>query len=172
MIRLLTTDFLEESQQIMKEVVADMLDGGIDQWDEIYPSLEDLRNDILGETAFGYFEENRFGAYFVMNDVFSPEYESLDWKVSGKALFIHRLSVKPSMQGRGIAKFCMSFAEAFARKNGYDAIRLDAFPKNRAAIRLYEHLNYSKIGSVMFRKGEFYCYEKSIGEYNFPILII
>jgi ribosomal protein S18 acetylase RimI-like enzyme len=57
----------------------------------------------------------------------------------------------------------MDFAEKTAAVEGYDCMRLDAFTNNTAALILYENRGYRKAGVVRFRKGEFYCYEKSTG---------
>jgi ribosomal protein S18 acetylase RimI-like enzyme len=65
-------------------------------------------------------------------------------------------------QGGGIARKLLKYADDFAVKNGYGTIRLDAFTQNERALRLYEKNGYEKVGSVLFRKGEFYCYEKKM----------
>lgn len=162
MIKCLSIDFLEESLSIIKDVVSTMKRQGIDQWDEIYPRREDVYNDIQNNEAFGYFEEDKLCGYIALNDKFSTEYNSINWSVEGKALIVHRLSVLSSMQRKGIAKECMKFAEEYAKKNGYHSIRLDAFTQNQAALKVYERLEYTRMGSVTFRKGIFYCYEKRI----------
>jgi ribosomal protein S18 acetylase RimI-like enzyme len=56
----------------------------------------------------------------------------------------------------------MSFAEETAVTRGYDCIRLDAFTRNPAALALYESRGYRRAGTVHFRKGAFYCYEKAM----------
>jgi len=54
----------------------------------------------------------------------------------------------------------MNFAEEYARSSGYSSIRLDAFLQNKAALKLYEKRGYENVGTVVFRKGVFNCYEK------------
>ncbi len=60
----------------------------------------------------------------------------------------------------------MHFVEQYAEVHGYDVIRLDAFTRNPAAVRLYEGRGYRKAGIVSFRKGPFYCFEKRIHNKN------
>ncbi len=96
--------------------------------------------------------------------IFSPaEYGSIGWNDGGRPLVMHRLCISPSLQGKGLAKHLVRFAEQYARENGYGSIRLDAFIDNERALRLYDSLNYQRKGTVTFRKGSFYCYEKTIG---------
>jgi ribosomal protein S18 acetylase RimI-like enzyme len=42
------------------------------------------------------------------------------------------------------------------------SIRLDAFTKNFYALKMYEKLNYRKVGQGYFRKGIFYIFEKAL----------
>jgi putative acetyltransferase len=98
-----------------------------------------------------------------INEKFPEEYNAVDWKITGgKNLALHRLCVKPGMQGKGFAKKLVIFAENFASMNHYKSIRLDAFSKNPAALKLYESMGYNKAGSCNFRKGLFFCFEKEM----------
>ena len=131
------------------------------QWDEQYPSREIIKKDISEGSAFGFFQSDELRGYIVLNEEYSPEYNSLEWKdKNGTALIVHRLSIKADCQGQGIAKQLMMFAEEYAINRGNSSIRLDAFLHNKAALSLYDNLGYTKVGTVTFRKGEFYCYEK------------
>jgi len=162
-IELLDHKHINEIMWLIQNVVTAMRQNGLDQWDEIYPSINEIEEDLESGCAFGFFDNDNLTAYFALNDKYSPEYNFVDWKTTGKNLIVHRLSVDPQQQGKGIAKKCMLFAEQYARENDYNSIRLDAFSENKIALRLYESLGYEKIGIVYFRKGKFYCYKKEIG---------
>jgi ribosomal protein S18 acetylase RimI-like enzyme len=79
-------------------------------------------------------------------------------------LIIHRLSVHPEFQGKGVAKEILKFIEACAFENNYSSIRLDAYSGNERALKLYENFGYKKAGQFMYPKRDlpFYCYEKNI----------
>lgn len=163
MIKKLSTDHLSDAFSIIESVIAKMNDELIFQWDEHYPTREIIEKDIDDGHAFGFFYLNELRGYIVLNEEYSPEYNSLEWTdKSGTSLIVHRLSIKANCQGQGIAKQLMIFAEEYARKNNYSSIKLDAFLHNKAALSLYEKLGYTNIGTVTFRKGEFNCYEKII----------
>jgi GNAT superfamily N-acetyltransferase len=70
--------------------------------------------------------------------------------------------VEPRLQGTGIARQLMRFAEAWAREHGYEAVRLDAFAANPRALSLYRGLGYREAGGASFRKGAFRCFEKRL----------
>ena len=99
----------------------------------------------------------------VLNEEQQPEYAEVSWEYPGRALVIHRLTIAPAFQRRGLATRLMDFAEEMAFAEGYNCIRLDAFTRNPAAFGLYERRGYRKAGVVRFRKGDLFCYEKKVG---------
>jgi len=70
--------------------------------------------------------------------------------------------VHPQHEGKGIAKLLVRYVEELAKNRQYEAIRLDVFVKNPRAVDFYNKLGYKVTGKVIFRKGEFFCYEKLI----------
>ena len=163
MIKKLSTDHLSDAFSIIESVIAKMNNERIFQWDEQYPAREIIEKDIVDGHAFGFFHLDELRGYIVLNEEYSPEYNSLEWNdKNGTALIVHRLSIKANCQGQGqgIAKQLMIFAEEYAKRNNYSSIKLDAFLHNKAALHLYEKSGYTKVGMVTFRKGEFNCYEK------------
>ena len=148
---------------IIKSAIKDMELKNIHQWDNIYPNEEVISEDIINSELYTNVENGSINAIVVLNEDQAEEYRDLKWKYNfGKQLVIHRLCVDPRTQGVGIARNLLKYADDFAVKGGYEAIRLDAFAQNERALRLYEKNGYEKVGSVNFIKGEFYCYEKNI----------
>ena len=79
-----------------------------------------------------------------------------------KNLYIHRLAIDPSQQGKGYAQKLMSFAEDKAKKNGLVSVRLDTFSQNKRNQRFYEARGYNKLSDIYFPKQSehpFHCYE-------------
>jgi ribosomal protein S18 acetylase RimI-like enzyme len=148
---------------IIRDAIADMVSRGIDQWDGIYPSAEIIRNDLQAETLYVGVGENIIKGLMVLNESQVKEYGSVKWRyTSGKQLIIHRLCIAPKYQGQGIARLMLEFAGKYGKQNHYQSIRLDAFTANQRACNLYEHAGYRIAGTVTFRKGQFYCFEKNL----------
>jgi GNAT superfamily N-acetyltransferase len=135
---------------------------GIPQWDDIYPGETVLQDDIEMQRMHLIEVEGRTAGLIVINEQESAEYADVAWRYSGKVMVVHRLTIDPSYQRTGLATRLMDFAEGVAITEGYGCIRLDAFIQNPAAMALYENRGYRKAGSVRFRKGQFFCYEKLI----------
>lgn len=140
--------------------VAHMRAQGIDQWDERYPVPEDLRRDILRGEMYLLEADGRPAAAVVLNDEQDADYQTADWRdAAGKPAVVHRLCVRPDVQGRGIARRVMEHAHAALCRDGYTSVRLDAFSQNPAALALYAGLGYRKTGKAVWRKGLFYLFE-------------
>jgi ribosomal protein S18 acetylase RimI-like enzyme len=54
----------------------------------------------------------------------------------------------------------MVHIEETLKKSGTESIRLDAFPQNPYAIKMYRKLGYKKVGDLTLRKGDFILMEK------------
>ena len=160
----------EEVQQILEMTRAcgrHMRENGIDQWDENYPDLERLEEDIHSGTLFAYRDNDQVIGIVVLNETQDPEYSEINWSTSetDKNLVVHRLAVDPEHQGQGIAQKLMDFAEEYARKKEYHAIRLDTFSQNPRNQKFYENRGYSKLGTVYLKykkEHPYFCYEKLI----------
>ncbi len=161
-IRLAYPDELEALHGIVKAATRHMDEQGIPQWDEIYPSREILSKDVEKQELHVIEVRDCVAGLIVINDDQSPEYATVQWRYPGRALVVHRLTIHPAYQRNRLATRLMDFAEETAVTKRYDCIRLDAFTRNPAAFTLYENRGYRNAGTVRFRKGEFYCYEKAM----------
>lgn len=146
-------------------------DNGIDQWDENYPDLESITNDINTGTLFTYKMEEEIVGIVVLNEIQDEEYAEINWRtpLDSKNLVIHRLAVSPKHQGQGIARKIMDFAENFAVENKYDSIRLDTFSQNPRNQKFYLNRGYQELGSVFLKykkEHPYICYDILTKELN------
>lgn len=162
MLKPLNHTHLKEATTLLKHVVAHLEANGLDQWDEHYPTQQHILTDIENGHAYGYFIENTLKGYVALNELYDVEYNAIEWHTQPPFLIVHRLAIHPIIQEQGIGKKCMLAIETFAKNNGYNAIRLDTYIPNLKANKLYIGLGYSNTGTVEFRKGLFYCYEKEL----------
>ncbi|WP_160140101.1 GNAT family N-acetyltransferase [Chryseobacterium sp. c4a] len=162
MIRKAVYDDIIQAVQALEEVKKHMLDEGIDQWDQEYPNIKVLTQDIEKGEGFVFIEEGEVLAYMALNELCDEEYNDLIWKTQTPFIVIHRLYVKPTAQGKGISSKMIRFAEEFAIQNQYQSIRFDAFSLNDTANAVYLKKGYDLVGTVRFRKGIFNCYEKTV----------
>lgn len=149
-----------------RAAIDDMRKHGIEQWDEIYPSRDDIERDISRGEMFVVTDQADIVAAVTINEEQDPGYTSGRWQyTSGRIAVIHRLCVRPDAQGAGWGRWTMQCAEQRLARAGYGAVRLDAFIHNPASNALYRSLAYHPAGTVRFRKGKFLLYEKLLTPY-------
>ncbi|SDK56477.1 Acetyltransferase (GNAT) family protein [Pedobacter sp. ok626] len=162
MIRKAMPNDLDIIEEVLEDVKSRMYDDGIDQWDADYPNKDILKQDIQRQVGYVYIENNELLSYMVFNESCDKEYYLLMWKYPSPFLVIHRLFVSPLAQAKGISTKMIRFAEQYAIEHNYLSIRLDAFSLNETANTVYLKKGYEFVGTVIFRKGLFNCYEKAI----------
>lgn len=140
--------------------------GGIEQWDEVYPTMDYFRRDCVeGNLLLLKDEQQGIIGCATLDDRQPAEYGAVGWKFCAEPIgVVHRVIIASSCWGRGLAKVLMIHVEEEARRRGFRGLRLDAFLENPAAMRLYAGLGYRRAGEVTFRKGRFACFEKRMDE--------
>jgi ribosomal protein S18 acetylase RimI-like enzyme len=154
---------VEELLNITKSCAKDMIEKGIFQWNEHYPSKEVFINDIELGQIWKLEIDSEIVGVIVLTEIEDVEYKSVKWLTdSSNNLYIHRLAVHPKQQGKGYAQKLMNFAENYADEYNYNSIRLDTFSKNTRNQKFYEKRGYQRLDSIYFPKQSehpFYCYE-------------
>ena len=140
-----------------------LVNQGIYQWNEHYPTEEAFKADIAREELYVLFEKETLIGVIALSTFMDPEYESVSWlSPNENNLYVHRLAIAPAYQGKGFAQKLMSFAEAYARSLHYTSIRLDTFSQNKRNQVFYEKRGYTRLEEVYFPMQSdlpFYCYE-------------
>lgn len=154
---------LQEIKSLTESCARAMIDKGIYQWNEHYPSLEKLRKDILKDELYVLKKHSQILGIIVITPEKDEEYNPINWlSKTENNLYIHRLATHPDHWGKGYARQLMDFAEKLARKDNYESVRLDTFSMNKRNQKFYEARGYQRLGNIYFPKQSehpFYCYE-------------
>jgi ribosomal protein S18 acetylase RimI-like enzyme len=161
-IRLANIDELPSLMKLIGSCILHMDNQGIHQWDTVYPNGATLQKDIVRRHLHIVEKDGHICGMIALSEDQSPEYQQIEWMYRGRILVVHRLAIDPAYQRQNLGTLLMDFAEGVAAAQGYNAIRLDAFTQNPGAVALYEKRQYRNAGTVMFRKGLFFCLEKEI----------
>ena len=154
---------LQKIKSLTEACAVAMQERGIFQWNEHYPSLEKLRNDIESQELYVLTAEDSITGIIVLSDHMDEEYIPIAWLTpNSRNLYIHRLATHPAHWGDGYGQKLMDFAESFAREHNYISVRLDTFSQNKRNQKFYESRGYVKLGDIFFPKQSehpFHCYE-------------
>lgn len=159
--RLANFNDLNEICKLVNHAIEEMIKQNIFQWDELYPTMDDFREDIDKEQLYVGLLDDRIAVIYVLNQDYDDEYENGDWKYKNEPFYIiHRLCVNPVFQNKGIARSTLQHIEEELTDLDIHTIRLDVYSQNPFALKLYDSLNYTKAGYADWRKGRFYLMEK------------
>ncbi len=67
-------------------------------------------------------------------------------RITGRAMYVEKLAVKPEESGKGIGSRCLSLIEKEAKENGCEKVWMEVYAKSRHAIRFYTRHGYSQTG--------------------------
>ncbi|MCT4581702.1 MAG: GNAT family N-acetyltransferase [Flavobacteriales bacterium] len=154
----------EEVLKVYHSCVCQHQKKGFNQWDENYPNLPIVLNDIKNKWLFGGYVANKLVAVIAITEDEPIEYQTVKWSLDSAPYYIiHRLCVAESWLRKGYAKQLMSFAEDYANLKGRKSIRLDTYSLNEGALLFYKKIGYRKTGVVNFPKktaSNYTCFEK------------
>lgn len=137
---------------LTKACAASMIEKGIYQWNEDYPSKEAFKKDIERKELYVLERNGSIAGIIAISILMDEEYLPVKWSVPHKNnIYIHRLGIHPAHQGKG-----------YATANNFGSVRLDTFSQNKRNQKIYETRGYKKLGDVYFPKQSdypFHCYE-------------
>lgn len=140
-----------------------MMDKGIYQWNEAYPSAEAFEKDIERNELFVLEVAKNVIGTVVVSTLMDNEYMPVKWLTpNSNNVYIHRLAIDPKFQRKGYAQKLMAFTENLARKNGFISVRLDTFSQNNRNQKFYETRGYQRLEDIYYPKQSeqpFHCYE-------------
>ena len=128
---------IERIWQIIGQAKAQMQRLGSQQWDENYPAIEHIRQDIQDGNGYVICREDRVVAYGVISFDGEPVYKDIEGKWSNDLpyVIVHRLAIADEMKRQGMAKQFMLQAEEVSRKKGVYNFRVDTKYDNAYMLR-------------------------------------
>lgn len=145
---------------------------GSEQWQDGYPNLAQIENDIAQAYGFVFKIDNEIVAYAALIPKDEPAYKNIEgeWCTSGEFLVVHRIAVASRYLGKGLAKKMMMEAEHYARVLDLGSIRVDTNYDNAAMLGILKNLDYVYCGKVSMRGKERLAFEKALN-HKLSILI-
>lgn len=155
---------LADAQEIYA-LYHDLIDMPYSTWDEEYPTLEIVIEDLRSHDVLIMKDESGSIAAAIAIWQGMEFADAADWYADVKRwAMLSRLGVHRAYQGRGIAKRMLNAAMAFARGKGCEAVQFLVAKSNPIAQRAYAPLGFDVCGEVeMFGPGEIWlCYQKRL----------
>ena len=148
----------EETLKIYKSLIG--YEGCL--WDEYYPNIEIVNNDIKNETLYvALIDDEIVGAAQsgIDEELFNMEFFTKEKK---NPRDLSRVAVKKEYQKQGIARKIIAYIEDELIKDGVDYMYLTVGKTNIKAYNLYKSIGYETKGEMVKFDIDWYCQEKKI----------
>ena len=133
---------------------------GINQWQDGYPSLAVLTDDISCGCSFCVERDGDVVGTFALIDDGEPLYDRIfngHW-LSGDDysgyVAMHRVAVAVSSRGGGVSGEIISYAEDHARSIGRTSLRIDTHEGNVVMRRMLEKNGFVHCGTIYLANGD------------------
>jgi ribosomal protein S18 acetylase RimI-like enzyme len=136
---------------------------GNSDWDEYYPNMDIIIDDINNENLYVYEENGQLRASITMIPEDPTDIAPLEWGMPN-GCFLTRLCVSPDEQNKGLGEFMMREITEYSKSIGIKATHHLASITNPAANRLYEKMKYDNRGKVYCYEHHYYAYEMIISD--------
>lgn len=151
---------LKAAQQYFKEM-------GIDQWQDGYPDVQTIRQDIEQGISWVMTDAGVIMATAVISFQGDENYKVMEegrWLTKQSYAVIHRIAVLPKRKGQGLAGQFLNFAEELCRKHQIRSVRIDTHADNRPMRRLIEKSGFQYCGVIRLRRDQALrvAYEKEV----------
>ena len=156
---------LDVSMKILKEARAFQRSEGFVQWDDTYPSVEMIKNDIAEKKAFLLKKDNAVAGYVKIDRDGDPEYDTLDgnWHTDGEYAVIHRLAFGDGFRCKGLSSEAFRLIEKHCTDNKIKSIRIDTDFPNLRMQHVLEKNGYRRCGIVTLSVGKRIAFDKDLG---------
>lgn len=147
---------------ILQDAIAQRKKDGSDQWQNGYPNMDTVINDI--EQGYGYvvMENDTILAYAAIIFGIEPNYIEItgNWLSEDPYAAIHRVGTSELYKGKGIATKLFELIEALCKSKNTYSIKVDTNFDNKQMLRILEKLDYTYCGEIFFSGASRKAYQK------------
>ena len=159
-IRLAFPNEVNAVMKVIEDAKKTLTQSGSDQWQNGYPNVDIIIDDIISGQAYVALEEGEVIAYAAVTRSPESAYDAIyEGKWQGgepEYLVFHRIAVARDAQGQGVAQ---TFLEGLIEGFDYLDFRSDTHAKNIAMQHIFEKLGFKQVGKVPV-DGERLAYQK------------
>lgn len=134
------------------------------QWQDGYPAMENIVDDIQKDYGHVLCLDNAVIAYGAIIFVGEPAYDSIlgNWLSELPYVVVHRLAVADEVKNRGVATLYMQKVAEISRQKGVRSFRVDTNFDNLYIRKMLQALDFTYCGEIFYDKNSRLAYEKLI----------
>mgnify|MGYP006078158585 FL=1 len=151
-----------EIWQILKDAIQRRKEDGSNQWQDGYPNMDVVKNDIERKIGFVLTQNDNIIGYtaVIIND--EPDYINIEgkWLTNQEFMVYHRVAISKKFLAKGMAKKMMKLIEEYALSKNIYSLKADTNHDNIPMLKIFEKMGYSFCGTVHIRQSPRKAYEK------------
>tara|TARA_B110001452_G_scaffold198486_1_gene168475 strand:+ start:173 stop:682 length:510 start_codon:yes stop_codon:yes gene_type:complete len=151
-----------EIWQILKDAIQRRKEDGSNQWQDGYPNMDVVKNDIERKIGFVLTQNDNIIGYtaIIIND--EPDYINIEgkWLTNQDFMVYHRVAISKKFLAKGMAKKMMKLIEEYALSKNIYSLKADTNHDNIPMLKIFEKMGYSFCGTVHIRQSPRKAYEK------------
>lgn len=136
---------------------------GFVQWEDGYPQIETVQNDILNQKGYIFTVDGAVAGYISIGYSDEPAYQEIDgaFRAQDEYAVFHRITLGKEFRAKGLAREIIALAENHA-KASVSYVRIDTHKDNEIMRKILQRCGYVYCGKVYLRGSERKAYDKFI----------
>ncbi|MDW5299624.1 MAG: GNAT family N-acetyltransferase [Sedimentibacter sp.] len=141
---------------IIRQAQVYFKEAGINQWQDNYPNVETISNDIDNEESYVLLKKGNIVATAVISFKAEKTYDSIyegKWISNGEYAVIHRVAVDNNYKGLGLSSQIIKKAEQLCLNKGAHGIKVDTHEENLPMQKLLKKNEFQYCGIIYLENG-------------------
>lgn len=137
--------------KIIKQAQKYFKDQGIDQWQNGYPDISTISNDIINGNSYVLEKDGSIIATVVASFEKEKSYDSIyegQWISNGEYVVIHRVAVDSTYKGMGLSSQIIKYIEKLCLQKGVYSIKVDTHEDNLPMQKVLKKNEFQYCGIV------------------------
>lgn len=160
---------LQEIILVVKSAKQYLKECAVDQWQDGFPSKEQLTEDILLRESYKILINGEIAGFFLVDCCHEPEYSTIvgKWLSNDDYATLHRTAIKKEYRGIGLSKIMFDKVLQYAKEKNLKSMRVDTHKDNNVMNGLAKKHGFTFCGVVTLPSGaKRNAYEKMINYEN------
>lgn len=137
--------------KIIKQAQKYFKEQGIDQWQNGYPDISTISNDIINGNSYVLEKDDGIIATVVASFEKEKSYDSIyegQWISNGEYVVIHRVAVDSTYKGMGLSSQIIKYIEKLCLQKGVYSIKVDTHEDNLSMQKVLKKNEFQYCGIV------------------------
>ena len=154
-----------EAVFILEKAIQNFINSNLQHWISFLPNRQILSDNIDNKELYLAKDKGVSKGFMVLKNDMPEDYADVKWKnTSDKSLSVYYLVAHPDWMQTDIFNQLLTFAENYAKENGFTSIKVDAFSDNESKMNALGDEGFENIGEFQkaLQKVPHFGFEKPV----------